>query len=70
MRAPFATALALTILAGCSYVAPGRAAIKPPAKRNAAPEFTLKDSQGKSFNLAEYKGKVVLLNFWASWCGP
>ncbi|MEP7367016.1 MAG: TlpA disulfide reductase family protein [Acidobacteriota bacterium] len=69
-RVPFATALALTILAGCSYAPPSRAAIKPAAKRNAAPTFTVKDSQGKSFNLADYKGKVVLLNFWATWCGP
>jgi len=69
-RVPFATALALIILAGCSYAPPGRAAVKPAAKRNPAPAFTLKDAQGKSFNLAEYKGKVVLLNFWATWCGP
>jgi cytochrome c biogenesis protein CcmG/thiol:disulfide interchange protein DsbE len=70
MRAPFATALALTLLAGCSYAPPSRAAIKPAAKRNPAPPFTLKDATGKSFNLADYKGKVVLLNFWATWCGP
>ena len=69
-RVPFATALALIILAGCSYAPPSRAAIKPAAKRNPAPTFTLKDSQGKSFQLADYKGKVVLLNFWATWCGP
>ena len=69
-RVPFATALALIILAGCSYAPPSRAAIKPAAKRNPAPAFTLKDSQGATFKLADYKGKVVLLNFWATWCGP
>jgi peroxiredoxin len=69
-RVPFAAALALIILAGCSYAPPSRAAIKPVAKRNPAPAFTLKDSQGATFNLADYKGKVVLLNFWATWCGP
>jgi thiol-disulfide isomerase/thioredoxin len=32
--------------------------------------FTLKDMNGADFNLAEQKGKVVLLNFWATWCAP
>jgi thiol-disulfide isomerase/thioredoxin len=32
--------------------------------------FTLKDMNGMDFNLAEQKGKVVLLNFWATWCAP
>jgi len=32
--------------------------------------FTLKDLDGKSVSLASFKGKVVLLNFWATWCGP
>jgi len=30
----------------------------------------LKDADGKVVNLSDYKGKVVLLNFWATWCGP
>jgi thiol-disulfide isomerase/thioredoxin len=37
-----------------------------PAKLN----FTLKDISGKDVKLSSYKGKVVLLNFWATWCGP
>jgi peroxiredoxin len=40
------------------------------AKSSANFDFTLKDSNGAAVRLAEYKGKVVLLNFWATWCGP
>jgi peroxiredoxin len=32
--------------------------------------FVLKDSAGKDFNLAAHKGKVILLDFWATWCPP
>src|SRR5690349_1665651 len=35
-----------------------------------APEFSLKDINGKSVTLADFSGKVVLLNFWATWCVP
>jgi peroxiredoxin len=38
--------------------------------RKAAPNFTLVDAKGAKVTLADYKGKVVLLNFWATWCGP
>lgn len=35
-----------------------------------APDFKTKDLDGKDLSLGVYKGKVVLLNFWATWCGP
>lgn len=34
-----------------------------------APDFTLKDLEGNEITLSDYKGKTVILNFWASWCG-
>jgi peroxiredoxin len=49
--------------------------IEPPATiaeghRLTAPDFQLADATGASFRLSDYKGKVVLLSFWASWCEP
>src|SRR5262249_54200763 len=35
-----------------------------------APKLALKDVEGRALRLSDYKGKVVLLNFWATWCAP
>jgi len=35
-----------------------------------APQLALKDIRGRQFSLLDYKGKVVLVNFWATWCAP
>ena len=40
---------------------------KPP---KALPDLAFNDADDKPLKLADYKGKVVLLNFWATWCGP
>lgn len=36
----------------------------------AAPDFALKSSTGENLRLSEYRGDVVMVNFWATWCGP
>jgi peroxiredoxin len=44
--------------------------LKKESERKRAPEFELRTSDGKPVRLADYAGKVVLLDFWATWCTP
>jgi thiol-disulfide isomerase/thioredoxin len=67
----------LALVAG-TYFADKATRVKPkstvkvdnPIFAAAAPDFTLKDLDGKDVSLSQFKGKVVLLNFWATWCDP
>ena len=42
----------------------------PVSNRPAAADFTLKDSDGNVHQLAQYRGSVVIVNFWTTWCPP
>jgi peroxiredoxin len=54
-------------LSGSNRLAGGGIGI---GERKIAPDFTLSDASGESVRLSDLRGQVVLLNFWATWCGP
>ena len=63
----------LLALAGCSSTPveePLEVNIKPLEQRQLAPKFELKDVNGAVVTPADYGGRVLLLNFWATWCVP
>jgi peroxiredoxin len=61
---------AVLMLAAVSAYGVFAIGIKKEADRKKAPEFDLKDSQGRVVRLSDFAGKVVLLDFWATWCAP
>ena len=65
-RLAVAAALALAA-AGAAWAAGGS---MKPWPGGATPALSLRDLDGKEHKLADYKGKVVVLNFWATWCDP
>jgi len=61
----------LSLWIGISFLlAAGAAVLRAQSENVPAPDFVLKDLQGKDLKLADYKGKVLVLNFWATWCPP
>jgi len=56
-------ALLATVFAATSLASSG-------LEGQAAPDFVLKSSTGENLRLSEYRGDVVMINFWATWCGP
>ncbi len=62
-------ALGIVLTAGLLASPAGQTtAITAPDTRKIAPDFNLRDSRGTSITLSHFKGKVILLDFWATWC--
>src|SRR5690242_3085639 len=69
---PIDRRLFLSLCIAPAALAPATLAIgtlPPKAQRKIAPDFTLTDATGQTITLSAHKGKVVLLDFWATWCG-
>lgn len=67
-RASYALPLWLLLL--LAFAGPANGAQLEPYTGQGTPEFRLPDLQDREHALADYRGKVVLVNFWASWCPP
>lgn len=75
-RNPLALVVVAVVVAAMLYFGfhmarrPGPEAPAILGKSTPAPDFTLESLDGKNMRLSDFRGKAVLLNFWATWCGP
>jgi cytochrome c biogenesis protein CcmG/thiol:disulfide interchange protein DsbE len=67
---PAPRGLAQRCVGACENFFLSRAAMGRLPISQTAPDFILKDASGTDFRLSDYRGRVVLLNFWATWCAP
>lgn len=58
------------LIAFCLLLAPAGVNLAYAADAPAAPNFALKSADGTNVRLSEARGQVVMINFWATWCGP
>lgn len=62
--------VALLAMFLASHPLPGAIKLKKDGERKRAPDFELKNGEGRTVRLTDYPGKVILLDFWATWCAP
>jgi peroxiredoxin len=67
----------LVVLASLCFAAEGgedvlfsKIGVSPVKGDKKAPDFSLKDLHGRKVDIRQFKGKIIFLNFWATWCGP